>query len=153
MSANRPRVGYTTGVFDMFHVGHLNILRKSREFCDRLIVGVTTDETVLREKQKSPIVPYDERAEIVRNIRFVDEVVPEESTDKLLAWESLRFDVIFKGSDWKGTRKWNDLEVAFAARGVEVVYFPYTEHTSSTKLRTVLDHYMEDISARRLGGL
>lgn len=140
----RNITGYTTGVFDMFHIGHLNILRRSKEHCEHLIVGVTTDDAVMRAKGRMPIVPYQERAEIVRNIRCVDEVFEEDDVDKLIAWNKLRFDIIFKGSDWKGTDKWNALEREFDKRGVTVHYFPYTEHTSSTKLRAVLDQCMSD---------
>ena len=129
------RIGYTTGVYDMFHVGHLNLLRRAKERCDYLIVGVTTDELSLSRKGKLPIVPYLERTEIVQNVRYVDEVVPQAHMDKLEAWNNLRFDVMFVGDDWKGTPAWNALEEQFATVGVEIVYFPYTDHTSSTQLR------------------
>lgn len=132
-------IGYATGVFDMFHVGHLNLLRRARLECDYLIVGVTTDELVEELKGRRPIVPFDERVEIVNNIKYVDEAIPETTVDKLVAWNNLKYDVTFKGDDWKGSDKWNKLETEFAERGVRVVYFPYTTHTSSTKLRKVLD--------------
>ena len=132
-------VGYTTGVFDLFHIGHLNILKRAKENCDYLIVGVTTDEEAYRIKNKIPVICYEERKQIVEAIKYVDLVVSEDNTDKRLAWERLRFDVIFKGSDWTGTQIWNDYEDFFKPRGVEVVYFPYTVGTSSTKLREVLD--------------
>ena len=132
-------IGYATGVFDMFHVGHLNLLRRARLECDYLIVGVTTDELVEELKGRRPIVPFDERVEIVNNIKYVDEAIPETTVDKLVAWNNLKYDVTFKGDDWKGSEKWNKLETEFAERGVRVVYFPYTTHTSSTKLRKVLD--------------
>ena len=102
------KIGYTTGVFDLFHVGHLNILKKAKEHCDYLIVGVTTDEEVERVKNKRPFISYEERAQIVEAIRYVDRVVPENDTDKLNAWEQLKFHRIFKGDDWKGTEKWNN---------------------------------------------
>ena len=133
------KIGYATGVFDMFHVGHLNLLRRARLECDYLIVGVTTDELVEELKGRRPIVPFDERVEIVNNIKYVDEAIPETTVDKLVAWNNLKYDVTFKGDDWKGSEKWNKLETEFAERGVRVVYFPYTTHTSSTKLRKVLD--------------
>lgn len=132
-------IGYATGVFDMFHVGHLNLLRRARLECDYLIVGVSTDELVEQLKGRRPIVPFDERVEIVNNIKYVDEAIPETTVDKLVAWNNLKYDVTFKGDDWKGSEKWNRLETEFAERGVRVVYFPYTTHTSSTKLRKVLD--------------
>lgn len=131
-------VGYTTGVFDLFHIGHLNILKKAKTECDYLIVGVTTDEEVERVKNKRPIIPFEERVQIVEAIKYVNQVVPEKNTDKLLAWETLKFDRIFKGDDWKGTPKWNKYEEEFAKNDVEVVYFSYTKGTSSTQIRQVL---------------
>lgn len=133
------KIGYTTGVYDLFHIGHLNLLRKARLECDYLIVGVTTDELCEARKKKRPVIPFAERMEIVENIRFVDEVVPQTSMDKFEAWNNLRFDKMFVGDDWKGTAKWNELERQFSEVGVEIVYFPYTSHTSSSKLRQVLD--------------
>lgn len=131
-------IGYTTGVFDMFHVGHLNLLKRAKEMCDFLVVGVTTDELV-SYKNKQAIIPHVERMKIVESIKFVDQVVSQESMDKMSAWEKIHFDVMFVGSDWKGTNKWNDYEKQFNAIGVDIVYFPYTEGTSSTKLREKLD--------------
>ncbi|WP_368646147.1 adenylyltransferase/cytidyltransferase family protein [Alkalibacterium putridalgicola] len=136
-------VGYTTGVFDLFHIGHLNVIKKARENCDYLIVGVTTDEEVERVKKKKPIIPYEERAEIVKAIRYVDEVVPENDTDKLKAAEAITFNRIFKGDDWKGTPKWNRYEEEFNKKNIDVMYFPYTKGTSSTHLRNVLDNLMK----------
>lgn len=136
-------VGYTTGVFDLFHIGHLNILKKAKQECDYLVVGVTTDEEVQRVKNKKPIIPFEERVEIVRAIRFVDEVVPEDDTDKLKAYETVKFDRIFKGDDWKGTPKWNKYEEEFAKKDVEVIYFGYTKGTSSTEIRSVLQAKLE----------
>ncbi|MCU4674232.1 adenylyltransferase/cytidyltransferase family protein [Catenovulum sp. 2E275] len=132
-------IGYTTGVFDLFHIGHLNILRRAKMECDYLIVGVTTDELSLKRKNKKPIVPFEERMSIVEAIKFVDEVVPQTDMDKFHAWNNLKFDRMFVGSDWKGTDAWNKLEAEFATKGVEIVYFPYTDHTSSTFLRSVLE--------------
>ena len=127
-------IGYTTGVFDMFHVGHLNLLARAREQCDRLIVGVSTDDVVLDYKKHAPIVPYAERVAIVKAIRYVDEVVPQTSMDKFVAWEKLRFNRLFHGNDWKGSAMYNEVEAKLKAVGVEVVYFPYTQGTSSTLL-------------------
>ncbi|WAJ69676.1 adenylyltransferase/cytidyltransferase family protein [Catenovulum adriaticum] len=132
-------IGYTTGVFDLFHIGHLNVLRRAKMECDYLIVGVTTDELSFSRKNKKPIVPFEERMSIVESIRFVDEVVPQTHMDKIQAWNNLKFDRMFVGSDWKGSDSWNKLEAEFATRGVEIVYFPYTDHTSSTFLRSVLE--------------
>jgi glycerol-3-phosphate cytidylyltransferase len=133
------KIGYTTGVFDMFHIGHLNVLKRAKLECDYLIVGVTTDELSLSSKGKNPIIPFSERLEIVEHITFVDEVVPQVSYDKMDAWNNLKFDLVFVGDDWKGTEKWNTIESEFNKCGVNVLYFPYTKHTSSTKLRAVLD--------------
>ena len=127
-------IGYTTGMFDMFHVGHLNLLARAREQCDRLIVGVSTDEVVLDYKGHTPIVPYAERVAIVKAIRYVDEVVPQTSMDKFAAWEKLHFNRLFHGNDWKGSAMYNEVEAKLKAVGVEVVYFPYTQGTSSTLL-------------------
>lgn len=132
-------VGYTTGVYDLFHIGHLNVLKRARLECDYLIVGVTTDELSESRKGKRPIIPFSERMEIVEHVKFVDEVVPQTNMNKMEAWNNLRFDKMFVGDDWKGTEKWNEVERQFSEVGVEIVYFPYTSHTSSTKLREVLE--------------
>lgn len=130
-----PSVGYASGVFDMFHVGHLNILRSAAQHCDRLVVGVGTDEYVEQLKGRAPVMPFAERIEIVSALRVVDEVIADHSEDKTLAWRERPFDVIFKGDDWKGTAKGDRLEADMCELGVRVVYFPYTIHTSSTMLR------------------
>ncbi|MFC5381910.1 adenylyltransferase/cytidyltransferase family protein [Aquipuribacter nitratireducens] len=129
------RIGYTTGVFDMFHVGHLNVLRGARSRCDHLIVGVTTDELAEQRKGRAPVVPLLERMEIVQNVRYVDDVVTQTTMDKRLAWENLKFDVMFVGDDWRGTPAWDAIEAEFGALGVGVEYLPYTRHTSSSALR------------------
>ncbi|MFD2167941.1 adenylyltransferase/cytidyltransferase family protein [Thalassotalea euphylliae] len=132
------KIGYTTGVFDMFHIGHLNVLKRAKLECDYLIVGVTSDELSMKAKNKQPIIPFAERMEIVEAIKFVDEVVPQTSYDKMEAWNNLKFDRMFVGDDWKGTEKWNKIEEEFGKVGVEILYFPYTTHTSSTILRKAL---------------
>lgn len=132
------RVGYTTGVFDMFHIGHLNILRRAKEQCDYLIVGVSTDELVKEYKNKTPIIPFEERAEIVQSIDCVDRVIAQENRDKYEAWRELKFDVMFVGDDWKGKPLFIKVEEEFKKVGVDVVYFPYTKDTSSTILREKL---------------
>ncbi|GIU46645.1 cytidyltransferase [Shewanella colwelliana] len=132
------KIGYTTGVFDLFHIGHLNVLKRARLECDYLIVGVTSDELSSTVKGKKPVIPFVERMEIVEAIKFVDEVVPQTNYDKREAWSNLKFDMMFVGDDWKGTEKWNAIETEFNALGVEIFYFPYTTHTSSTILRDVL---------------
>ena len=132
------KVGYTTGVFDMFHIGHLNILRKAREMCEYLIVGVTTDELCFLRKNKYPIINQQDRIEIVRAIRYVDKVVNQESMDKLSAVKEYGCDVVFVGSDWKGTEAWKEYEKQFANFDCDVVYLDYTKGISSTILKEKL---------------
>ncbi|GAA2048179.1 MULTISPECIES: adenylyltransferase/cytidyltransferase family protein [Leifsonia] len=132
------RVGYAAGAFDLFHIGHLNILKHAKSQCDYLIAGVVSDEMLALTKGISPVIPLAERLEIVQSIDYVDEAVAETVPDKLDTWRELRFDVFFKGDDWRGTEKGMRLEREFAAVGVEVVYFPYTMTTSSTQLRKAL---------------
>ncbi|MGN6762576.1 MAG: adenylyltransferase/cytidyltransferase family protein [Leifsonia sp.] len=132
------RIGYAAGAFDLFHIGHLNILRHAKSECDYLIAGVVSDEMLELSKGAAPVVPLHERLEIVRSIAYVDEAVAETVPDKLDMWRELRFDVFFKGDDWRGTEKGLRLEREFAAVGVEVVYFPYTMTTSSTQLRRAI---------------
>ncbi len=127
-------IGYTTGVYDMFHIGHLNILRRAKEQCDFLIVGVSTDELVEREKHKTPVIPFAQRCEIVSAIRYVDKVVPQTDKNKLGAWENYRFDKMFVGSDWKGSPEWKRYEGQLAPHGVEIVYLAHTDGISSTIL-------------------
>ena len=131
-------IGYTTGVFDMFHIGHLNILKHAKENCDYLIVGVSTDELVMSEKNHSPYIRYEDRVRIIEAIRYVDRVVPQENKDKFAAWEKYHFHKMFVGSDWKGTEAWNDYERQFAETDVEIVYFPHTDGVSSTSLRKMI---------------
>ncbi len=131
-------VGYTAGVFDLFHIGHLNILKKAKEQCDYLIVAVSTDELVQEYKNKTPVICYDERVQIVEAIRYVDKVVPQVDRDKFAAWERHGFHKMFVGDDWKGSPLFEELEQRFAPHGVEIVYFPYTQGTSSTFLKQTL---------------
>lgn len=135
-------VGYTTGVFDMFHIGHLNILRRAKQQCDYLIVGVSTDELVEHDKHKCPIIPFDDRCEIIKAIRYVDEVVPQIDKDKLAAYHRLsrKFDKMFVGSDWYGTPQWQKYENQFAPLGVEIIYLSHTDGISSTILRNLINH-------------
>lgn len=140
------RVGYAPGVYDLFHVGHLNILKHARDRCDFLIAGVVSDELAESAKGKAPVVPLLERLEIVSHISYVDRAVAETLPDKIDTWRDVGFDVIFKGDDWRGTAKGEKLERDFAAVGVDVVYFPYTAHTSSTILRRVLDSIVAEAS-------
>lgn len=133
------KIGYAPGAFDLFHIGHLNILKHAKSQCDFLIAGVVSDEMLEQVKGRLPLVPLAERMEIVGNISYVDKVFAERVPDKLQVWEELRFNMFFKGDDWKGTPQGERLEQAFGAVGVEVVFFPYTMHTSSSSLRTALE--------------
>jgi len=132
-------IGYTTGVFDLFHIGHLNILKRAKSQCDELIVGITTDELCMKLKNKVPVISFDERCSIVESIRVVDRVVAQDRIDELADHGLYGFDRIFKGSDWEGSPKWTALEKEFAKKGVEVIYFEYTASTSSTLVRSVLE--------------
>jgi len=131
-------IGYAAGAFDLFHVGHLNILKQARSGCDVLVAGVVSDDVCELTKGVRPVIPLAERLEIVGHIDFVDRAVAETTPDRMRVWSEIGFDVFFKGDDWKGTAKGRKLEREFAEVGVEVVYFPYTLHTSSTALRQAL---------------
>lgn len=130
--------GYVSGVFDMFHIGHLNIIVKARQYCDYLIVGAVTDDVVEQVKGRRPVIPLDERMKILASLRDVDEVVIDSHSDKFDTWKTLRYDVIFKGDDWRGQPKGEKLERDLATVGARVHYFPYTLHTSSSLLREVI---------------
>lgn len=132
------KVGYTTGVFDLFHVGHLNILEKSKEICDTLIVAVCTDEYVQETKNLTPIISYEDRVRIIASLKYVDKVVPMTYTDKLRAWEEYKFDVLISGDDWKGSERYNLTEKQLAPLGVDVYYVPYTKSISTTMIKEKL---------------
>lgn len=139
MSDKKYKIGYTTGVFDMFHIGHLNILKRAKEQCDYLIVGVSTDALVKEYKNKTPIIPFEDRCAIVEAIRYVDKVVPQINMNKTIAIKKHGADVVFVGSDWKGTEKWNAFESEFALLGCKVEYLNHTDGISSTILRERLN--------------
>ena len=126
-------------MFDMFHIGHLNILKKAKEQCEYLIVGVSTDEVVETYKQKSPVIPFEQRIAIVEAIRYVDKVIPQTSMDKMEAYKILRFDALFHGSDWKGSKMYEKIVADFAMIGVDVVFLPHTDGISSTMIRTKVE--------------
>ena len=130
-------IGYTTGVFDLFHIGHVNILKKSKQMCDKLIVGVTVDELV-SYKHKKCIIPFKERIEIIQSCKFVDLAVPQFNMNKIDAYKRYKFNKLFVGDDWYQTDKWNKIENDLKKFGVEVTYFPYTEGTSSTLINDIL---------------
>lgn len=131
-------IGYTTGVYDLFHIGHLNVIKRAKEQCDYLIVGVSTDELVFTEKNKKPIIPFEDRIQIVEAIRYVDKVVPQTDKNKLEAYIKFSFDKMFVGSDWKGTDAWKKYESQLEPYGVEIVYLPHTDGISSSILTNIL---------------
>jgi glycerol-3-phosphate cytidylyltransferase len=132
-------IGYTAGAFDIFHIGHLNLLKRSKENCDYLIVGVTTDELIKKTKKEKCVIPFSERSEIVSSIRYVDEVVVQDDLDKILAWKKYHYNRLFSGDDWKNNPRWIGYENELRKEGVDVIYFPYTKETCSTKLRQVIN--------------
>ncbi len=139
MAEKKYKIGYTTGVFDMFHIGHLNILKRAKEQCDFLIVGVTTDELCLKRKNKIPVICEKERVEIVEAIKYVDKVVLQSDMDKIKPVVEHKIDAVFVGSDWKGTEAWAAYEKEFATVGCTVVYLDHTDGISSTILRERLN--------------
>ena len=141
-------IGYTTGVYDLFHIGHLNLLKRAKEQCDKLIVGVTSDQAA-QYKNKTPFICQEERMEIVRAIRYVDDVILQEDLDKLKAWEKLHYDILFVGSDWQGTEKWNQYEQELTKVHAKVIYLPYTKATSSTILQNTIKNFNESFSNRK----
>ena len=130
-------IGYTAGVYDLFHIGHLNLLKRAKEKCDKLIVAVSTDELV-KYKGKKPVITFEERKSIVEAIKYVDEVVVQDDLDKFLAWQKYHYNILFVGDDWKGSGVWNEYERKLNSVGAKVCYLPYTKHTSSTLLRSIL---------------
>ena len=138
------KIGYTTGVFDMFHIGHLNILKRAKEQCEYLIVGVTTDDLCEKNKKKRPVICEQDRVAIVEAIRYVDMVVPQESLDKLDAWRKLHFDVVFHGDDWKGSAMYDEVERNLKEVGCDMVFLPHTEGVSSTALSQVLYKHLQE---------
>lgn len=140
VSGNKKTIGYTTGVFDLFHIGHLNILRRAKEMCDYLIVGVSTDELVREYKNKTPTIPFAERIAIVEAIKYVDMVVPQTTMDKKAAYELYKFDVLFHGSDWQNSDMYNKIVAEMNAVGVEVVFLPHTVGISSTIIGERISH-------------
>lgn len=141
-------IGYTTGVYDLFHIGHLNLLKNAKGMCDKLVVGVTVDELVAY-KGKKAMIPFEDRIEIVRSIKYVDAAVPQYDMDKLTACKKLKANILFVGDDWYATEKWQDYERQFKEAGIQIVYFPYTKGISSTQITRALNavrgHNLEDV--------
>lgn len=136
-------IGYTTGVYDLFHIGHLNLLKNAKGMCDKLIVGVTVDALV-QYKGKNAMIPFEDRIEIVRSCKYVDAAVPQYNMDKLEACKKLGASYLFVGDDWYGTEKWKQYEREFANEGIHIVYFPYTKGISSTKITEALNAVRKD---------
>lgn len=136
-------IGYTTGVFDLFHVGHINLLRNAKSMCDRLVVGVTVDELVAYKNKKS-VIPFEERIEIVRACKYVDLAVPQITMNKLDALDRYKFNIMFVGDDWYQTEKWHEFDKDFTSRGIKIIYFPYTKSTSSTLINETLKKLRDD---------
>ena len=127
--------GYTTGVFDLFHIGHLKILQKAKKLSKKLIVGVSSDEVVYSYKGRYPIIPFEERLEIVSSIDFVDEAIVQNTMDKIAAWDEVRYDALFHGDDWKGSEMYEEIKKKLVPKGVDLVFFEYTPHTSTSALK------------------
>ena len=136
-SGKKQIIGYTTGVYDLFHIGHLNLLKNAKGMCDKLVVGVTVDELVTY-KGKRAMIPFEDRIEIVRSIKYVDAAVPQYDMDKLTACKKLGATILFVGDDWYGTEKWKAYEEQFAKEGIRIVYFPYTKGVTSTQITKAL---------------
>ena len=137
-------VGYTTGVYDLFHIGHLKLLQNAKSMCDKLIVGVTVDELV-SYKGKEAMIPFEERIEIIKSLKCVDLAIAQRDIDKVKAHKKLKFDILFVGDDWHGDENWERMEDELKPNGVKVIYFPYTSKTSSTKLRQIIDGSMGNV--------
>jgi glycerol-3-phosphate cytidylyltransferase len=140
---NQMIIGYTTGVYDLFHIGHLNLLKNAKGMCDKLIVGVTVDELVAY-KGKQAMIPFEDRIEIVRSCKYVDAAVPQYDMDKLSACKKLGATILFVGDDWYGTERWRHYEDEFSKEGIRIIYFPYTRKVSSTQMREEIDSLHAD---------
>ena len=139
-SRRKYKIGYTTGTFDLFHVGHLNLLERAKEQCEILIVGVSTDELVKEYKKQNPIIPFNERIRIIEALKCVDGVIPQTSMNKIAAWERTHYNVLFHGDDWKHTKLYNDIEKQLEKLGVPCIYFSYTKNISSEQIRKQIEH-------------
>lgn len=143
-SEKKYRIGYTQGVYDMFHIGHLNLLLNAKEHCDYLIVGVNSDDLVREYKKKTPVINERDRYRIIENLKVVDEVVIASTLDKMAMWEELQFDAVFIGDDWKGHPRWENTKEELSKVGVDVVFLPHTENISSTLLNLKKENVVED---------
>lgn len=142
-NSNNLVIGYVSGAWDMFHIGHLNLLRKAKTHCDYLIVGVNTDKRIIEQKKRTPVFPYKDRAAIVKACKYVDKVIPQNDSDRLSTWKKYHFNKLFAGSDWKNTPRWNEYAEQLNPLGVEIVFFPRTKGISSTKIRETIQKISE----------
>ena len=140
MDMKRYKIGYTQGVYDMFQIGHLNLINSAKQYCDYLIVGVNADELVQSYKNKVPVICQEDRRKIVENIKAVDKAVVVSTLDKVEIFKKLKFDAVFIGDDWKDSERWNKTESELSSYGIDVVYLPHTPDISSTELRTVKEN-------------
>ena len=140
------KIGYTQGVFDMFHIGHLAIINRAADMCEKLIVGVNSDALVKEYKKKTPVIREEDRAEIIRNLKSVDVAEIVSTLDKIELWNKYHFDAVFIGDDWKGNERWQQTEKTLAEVGAQVVYLPHTEGISSTMLRVEIPMRTEDFN-------
>lgn len=143
MKNKKFKIGYTTGVFDMFHIGHLNILKRAKEQCDFLVVGVTSDELCYKRKHKYPIINQEERKSIVEAIKYTDKCILQDNMDKMSVVKEIKADVVFVGSDWKGTPSWIEYEKQFQSVGCKVVYLNHTDGISSSILRNRIKNELD----------
>jgi len=139
-------IGYTTGVYDLFHIGHLNLLKKCKGLCDKLVVGVTTDELLLSYKNKKAVIPFEERCEIINSIKYVDVVVPQHDMNKVEICKKIKCNIMFVGDDWHGHKKWKIYEEELKELGIKIIYFPYTKGTSSTLINEILQQKRKELS-------
>ena len=149
------KVGITVGVFDLFHVGHLNLLERCKAMCDKLVVAVCGDDYVANVKHKDPVYPEDQRRRILASLKCVDEVIPvtiEETEDKMLLLKNHPFDVLFSGDDWKGSERYLKTEKQFAELGVSIEYLPYTKGVSTTETKDKLARPLAEEAAEALRG-
>ena len=139
----KPIIGYVSGAWDMFHIGHLNLLKKAKAHCDYLIVGVNTDERIIEQKKRTPVFSYKERAAIVEACKYTDKVIPQNDSDRLATWKKYHFNKLFAGSDWKDTPRWNQYKEQLEPLGVEIIFFPRTKGVSTTKIRAAIQRISE----------
>src|SRR3989344_3458303 len=141
-------IAYTAGVFDLFHIGHVNLLRNAKSVCDYLIVAVSTDEHVKNYKNKTPVIPYEHRIEVIKSCKYADAIIPQDNGDRMDAWRKLKFDIMIVGDDWYDTEKWHEYERQLKEVGVRIIYFPYTKNISSTMINKILEEKRQELDKK-----